>query len=132
VHISRALPAVRLSYLLRGHGTSFQDGVAAGEGFLLLSRSVITVQHEFRARFKKDASHMNNVFFKPCVKLTLHCNHRSGHHKTEHTGSLLLLRRQLGNWSCGPAISMSSELLTWETWTFPAAIECVIIVWGEK
>jgi hypothetical protein len=51
------------------------------------------------------------VFFKPCKKLTLHCNHRSGHLKKEHTESLLLLRRHLGNWSCGHAVSMRSELL---------------------
>jgi len=51
------------------------------------------------------------VFSKPCTKLTLHCNHRSGHLKTEHTESLLLLRRHLGNWPRGPAVSMRSELL---------------------
>ena len=44
-------------------------------------------------------------------KLTLHCNHRSGHLKTEHTESLFLLRRHLGNWPRGPALSMKSELL---------------------
>jgi hypothetical protein len=31
--------------------------------------------------------------------------------KREHTESLLLLRRHLGNWSRGPAVSMRSELL---------------------
>jgi hypothetical protein len=46
-----------------------------------------------------------------CTKLTLHCNHRSGHLKTEHTGSLLLLRRHLENWPRGPAVRMRSELL---------------------
>ena len=51
------------------------------------------------------------VFSKPCTKLTLHCNHRSGHLKTEHTESLFLLRRHLGNWPRGPAVSMRSELL---------------------
>jgi hypothetical protein len=25
------------------------------------------------------------LFFKPCTKLTLHCNHKSGHLKTDHT-----------------------------------------------
>jgi hypothetical protein len=64
-----------------------------------------------RPRFKKDAPHKNNVFFKPCTKLTLHCNRRSGHLKTEHTESLLQLRRHLGNWSRGPAVSMRSEQL---------------------
>jgi hypothetical protein len=34
VQVSRTLPAVRFSCLLRGHGTRFQDGVAAGKGFL--------------------------------------------------------------------------------------------------
>jgi len=60
-----------------------------------VSRSVITVQREFRARFKKDAP---CVFSKRCTELTLHCNHRSGHLKTEHTERLFLLRRHLGNW----------------------------------
>ena len=41
----------------------------------------------------------------------LHCNHRSGHLKTEHTESLFLLRRHLGNWPRGPSVSMRSELL---------------------
>jgi hypothetical protein len=34
VQVSRALPAVRFSCLLRGRGASFQDGVTAGKGFL--------------------------------------------------------------------------------------------------
>ena len=34
VRVSHALPAVRLSCLLRGRGASFKDGVAAGKGFL--------------------------------------------------------------------------------------------------
>ena len=55
--------------------------------------------------------HAWRVFSKPCTKLTLHCNHRSGHLKTEHTESLFLLRRHLGNWPRGPALSMRSELL---------------------
>ena len=73
-----------------------------------VSRSVITEQREFRARFRKDAW---CVFSKPCTKLKLHCDHRSGHLKTEHTESLCLLRRHLGNWYRGPAVNMRSELL---------------------
>jgi hypothetical protein len=42
VQVSLALPTVRFSCLMRGRGTSFQDGVTA------------TVQREFRAQFKKD------------------------------------------------------------------------------
>jgi hypothetical protein len=34
VQVSHALPAVRFSCLLRGREASFQDGVAAGKGFL--------------------------------------------------------------------------------------------------
>ena len=34
--------------------------------------------------------HVWCVFSKPCTKLTLHCNHRCGHLKTEHTESLFL------------------------------------------
>ena len=34
VQVSHALPAFRFSYLLRGRGASFQDGVAAGKDFL--------------------------------------------------------------------------------------------------
>ena len=34
VQVSYALPAVRFSCFLRGRGASFQDGVAAGKGFL--------------------------------------------------------------------------------------------------
>ena len=33
VQVSHALPAVRFTCLMRGHGASFQDGVAAGKGF---------------------------------------------------------------------------------------------------
>jgi hypothetical protein len=34
VQVSHVLPAVRFSWLLQGRGASFQDGVAAGKGFL--------------------------------------------------------------------------------------------------
>ena len=63
------------------------------------------------------------VFSKPCTKLTLHCNHRSGHLKTEHTESLFLLRRHLGNWPRSPVVSTSERTAgsAWETWTVSAA-----------
>jgi hypothetical protein len=54
----------------------------------------------------KGMRHTRMSFFKPCMKLTLRCNHRSGHLKTEHIESLLLLQRHLGNWSLRPAVSM--------------------------
>jgi hypothetical protein len=85
------------------------------KAFLVLgfevSISMIIVQRKIHARFKKYAPHKNNVFFKPRTKLMLHCNNRSGQLKTEHTESLLLQRRHLGNWSRGPAVRMRSELL---------------------
>jgi hypothetical protein len=37
VRVSHALPAVGFSHLLQCRGTSFQDGVAAGKGFLCAS-----------------------------------------------------------------------------------------------
>jgi hypothetical protein len=46
------------------------------------------------------------IFFKPCTELTLHCNHRSGHLKTEHT-ALSCCDAIL---KTGPAVSMRSEL----------------------
>ena len=54
VQVSHALLAIRFSYLLRGRGTSSQDGVATEKAFCVLFRfkvssSVITVQREFRA-----------------------------------------------------------------------------------
>jgi hypothetical protein len=77
---------------------------------LEVSRSVIAVQREFRARFKKDVILGWPVLFEPYTKLTMHCNHRSEHLKTERTESLLL-RCHLGNWSHDPAVSMRNELL---------------------
>jgi hypothetical protein len=56
--------------------------------------------------------YVNAVFNEPTKKdITLHYNHRSGHLKTEHTERLLLLRRHLGIWPRGPAVSMRNELL---------------------
>ena len=86
VQVSHALPAVRFSCLLRGGGPVSKMASQQEKAFCVLrfevSRPVITVPREFRARFRKDAP---CVFSKPCTKLTLHCNHRSGHLKTEHT-----------------------------------------------
>ena len=86
--------------------------------FLTLHGHNVHRQHQqlskFLMRYQQFASHAYHawcVFSKPCTKLTLHSNHRSGHLKTEHTESLFLLRRHLGNWPRGPALSMRSELL---------------------
>ena len=54
---------------------------------------------------------MHGASFLNCAGVQLNCNHRSGHLKTEHTESLFLLRRHLGNWPRGHAGSMRSELL---------------------
>jgi len=60
----------------------------------------------------------------------LHCNHRSGHLKTEHTESLFLLRRHLGNrpWSRHEKQTAGSA---WETWTVTAAdgVHCDRVRW---
>ena len=73
------------------------------------------------------------VFSKPCTKLTLHCNHRSGH-KTEHTESLFLLRRHLGNWPPSrPRIKHEKRTAgsAWETWTvsFADGVCCSRVRW---
>jgi len=103
VKVSRALPAVRFSCLYGAAGPVSKMAVQQERAFCALrfevSRSVITVHHAWC------------VFSKPCTKLTLPCNHRSGHLKAEHTESIFLLRRHLGNWPRGSAASMRSELL---------------------
>ena len=78
--------------------------------FLTLHGHNVRRQQQQLSTFRKDAT-ARCLFSKPCTKLTLHCNHRSGNLKTEHTESLFLLRRHLGNWPRGPAVSMRSELL---------------------
>jgi hypothetical protein len=76
-----------------------------------VTRSVITVQREFRARFKKDIILVWCVLFKLRTKLKLHCNHRSGHLKNVARRKPSPAARHLGNWSRGPAVRMRSELL---------------------
>ena len=70
------------------------------------------------------------IFSKPCTKLTLHCNHRSGHLKTEHTESLFLLRRHLGNWPRNKHEKQTAGS-AWETWTVAAAdgVRCARVRW---
>jgi hypothetical protein len=69
-------------------------------------------------------------FFKPCTKLTLHCNNRSGHLKMEHTKSLILLRHHLGNWPRSKH-EKQTDGSEWETWTVPAAdsVCCARVGW---
>jgi hypothetical protein len=59
-------------------------------------------------RCGKSLPHRDSI---PGSVITVHCNHRSGHLKTEHTEILFLLRRHLGNRPRGPVVSMRSELL---------------------
>jgi len=70
------------------------------------------------------------VFYKPCTKLTLHCNHRSRHLKTEHTESLFLLRRHLGNWPRSKHEKQTAGS-AWETWTVATAdgVRCARVGW---
>ena len=90
VQVSHALPAVRFSCLLRGQFPRWRR-----------SRERLSVCSFFKC---PDLWLQRSVSF-------VHCNHRSGHLKTEHTESLSLLWRHLGNWPRGPAVSMRSELL---------------------
>ena len=70
------------------------------------------------------------VFSKPCTKLTLHCNQRSWHLKTEHTESLFLLRRHLGNWPRSKHMKRTAGS-AWETWTVAATdgVRCARVRW---
>ena len=62
--------------------------------------------------------------------LTLPCNHRSGHLKTEHTESLFLLRRHLGNWPRSKHEKWTAGS-AWETWNVAAAdgVRCARVRW---
>ena len=102
VQVSHALPAVRFSCLLRGQFPRWRR-----------SRKRLSVRSVFRCP----------DLWLQCTKLTPHCNHRSGHLKTEHTESLFLLRRHLGTWPRDPAVSTSERTAgsAWETWTVAAA-----------
>ena len=70
------------------------------------------------------------VFSKPCTKLTLHCNHRSGHLSAEHTESLFLLGRHFGKWPRSKHEKRTAGS-AWETWTVAAAdgIRCARVRW---
>ena len=82
------------------------------------------------AGYTEKTHHAWRVFSKPCTKLTLHCNHRSGHLKTEHTESLFLLRRHLGNWPRSKHEKRTAGS-AWETWTVAAAdgVRCARVRW---
>ena len=99
VQVSHALPAVRFSCLLRGQFPRWRR-----------SRKRLSVCSVFRCP-DLWLQYTLCVFSKPCTKHTLHCKHRSGNLKTEHTESLFLLRRHFGNYPHGPVVSMRSELL---------------------
>ena len=60
----------------------------------------------------------------------LHCNHRCGHLKTEHTESLFPLRRHLGNWPCSKHEKRTAGS-AWETLTVAAAdgVRCARVRW---
>jgi len=113
VQISHALPAIRFSYLLRGRGASFQDGVTAGKGFLC------------------------SVFRYPdlwlqCSVSFVHCNQRSGQLKTEHRKPCPAVTP---SWKLAPRPRSKHEKRTagsaWETWTVVAAdgVRCAHVRW---
>ena len=112
VQVSHALPAVRYSCLLMGRGASFQDGVAAGKGFLCAPWC---------------------VFSKPCKKLTLHCK---SHIWTPQNGAH---RKPFPavkpSWKLASQPRSTHEKRTagsaWETWTVAAAdgVRCARVRW---
>ena len=60
----------------------------------------------------------------------VHCNHRSGHLKTEHTESLFLLRRHLGSWPRSKHEKRAAGS-AWETWRVAASdgVRCARARW---
>ena len=102
VQVSHALPAVRFSCLLRGQFPRWRR-----------SRKRLSVCSVLRCP----------DLWLQCSVTFVHCNHRSGHLKTEHTESLFLLRRHLGNWPHSPVVSKSERTAgsAWETWTVAVA-----------
>ena len=104
---------------------SFQDGVAAGKGFLCAQFWGFQIC-DYSAAWVL----CGYVFSKPCTKLTLRCNRRSGHLKTEHTESLFLLRHHLGN---RPRSKQGKRTAgsAWETWTVATAdgVCCACVRW---
>jgi hypothetical protein len=76
--------------------------------------------------------HTSNVFFKPCTKLRLYCNHRSGHLKTEHTKPSPAVTL---SWKLVPRSRSKHEKWTagsaWETWTVSVAdsVCCIRVGW---
>ena len=128
-------------------GASFQDGVAVGKGFRcapfwgvqICDYSAAWIScTAYKRRAMYGASFINRarnsrwcVFSKPCcTELTLACNHRYGHLKTEHTESLYLLRRHLGNWPRSKHEKRTAGS-AWETWTVAAAdaVRCARVRW---
>ena len=112
VLVSHALPALRFACLLRGRGVSFQRWRR--------SRKRLSVCSVLRCP----------DLWLQCTKLTPHCNHRSGHLKTEHTESVFLLRRHLRNWPRSKHEKWTAGS-PWETWTVAAAdgVRCAGVRW---
>ena len=65
-----------------------------------------------------------------CVHPGHTLNHRSGHLKMEHTESLFLLWRHLGNWPRSKHDKRTTGS-AWETWTVAAAdgVRCACVRW---
>jgi len=97
--------------------------------FVMADTEIIHGIHKRMVQFQKLTT-CRCVFSKLCTKLTLHCNHRSGHLKTEHTESLFLLRRHLGNWPRSKHEKRTAGG-AWETWTVAAAdgVGCARVRW---
>ena len=92
VQVSHALTAVRFSCLLRGQFPRRHRSRKRLSVCSVLRCPDLWLQCSVSFVHSLEKTHL------PCTQLTLHCNHSSGHLKTEHTESIFLLRRHLGNW----------------------------------
>jgi len=131
VQVSHALPAVRFSCLLRGQLPRWRRSRKRLSVCSVLRCPDVWLQCSVSFVYGLEKTHLAwYVFSKPCTKLTLHCNHTSGHLKTEHTESLFLLRRHLGNWPRSKHEKRTAGG-AWETWTVAAAnsVRCARVRW---
>ena len=105
-----------------------------------VSRSVITVLREFRARFRKDAPHRNNItrWYRQFVETGCLCKGKSpgrprvyddSGHATPSLGWIWL---PCGCVSCDPGCTRCRIVIeAWETWTVAAAdsVSCARVRW---
>ena len=101
---------------------------------LEVSRSVITVQREFRARLRKDTPCRNNITrcYRQFVETGCLCKGKSFGRPRVSTPSLGWIWLLCGCVSCDPRCTHWRTVINaWETWTVAAAdgVHCTRVMW---